>query len=158
MTQTNRVAIVTGASRGLGEVIARVLAERGHDLVIGARDSAALTRVRDQLSRGNRRVVALGGDVTDAAAVADELYLSIYSQRPSAEEAAAVAAFLAPREADRPAALQELAWAMIAAAEDGTTGATATASLRIARTSVPSTSAIRSGSFFRSAQGAISST
>jgi NAD(P)-dependent dehydrogenase (short-subunit alcohol dehydrogenase family) len=68
MTQTHRVAIVTGASRGLGEVIARVLAERGHDLVIGARDEAALNRVRDQLSKGNRRVVALAGDVTDAAA------------------------------------------------------------------------------------------
>jgi NAD(P)-dependent dehydrogenase (short-subunit alcohol dehydrogenase family) len=68
MTQTNRVAIVTGASRGLGEVITRVLAEQGHDLVIGARDEAALNRVRDQLSKSNRSVVALAGDVTDAAA------------------------------------------------------------------------------------------
>jgi NAD(P)-dependent dehydrogenase (short-subunit alcohol dehydrogenase family) len=57
---------VTGASRGLGEVIAQVLAERGYDLVIGARNSAALNRVRDGLSGGQRRVVALTGDVTDA--------------------------------------------------------------------------------------------
>ena len=68
MAESNRVAVVTGASRGLGEVIARVLAERGHDLVIGARDGVALERVREQLSNGRRRVLALAGDVTDAAA------------------------------------------------------------------------------------------
>ena len=70
MTEANRVApvaLVTGASRGLGEVIARVLAERGHDLVIGARHAPALNRVRDQLSQGRRRVIALPGDITDAA-------------------------------------------------------------------------------------------
>jgi NAD(P)-dependent dehydrogenase (short-subunit alcohol dehydrogenase family) len=72
MADANRVALVTGASRGLGEVIARVLAERGCDLVIGARDETALNRVRDELS-GPRvsasqcRVVAIAGDVTDAS-------------------------------------------------------------------------------------------
>ncbi len=40
MRDAHRVAIVTGASRGLGEVIAGVLAERNYDLVIGARDAA----------------------------------------------------------------------------------------------------------------------
>jgi NAD(P)-dependent dehydrogenase (short-subunit alcohol dehydrogenase family) len=68
MAESNRVAVVTGASRGLGKVIAQVLAERGHDLVIGARDAAALNRTRDELSESGRRVVALAGDVTDAAA------------------------------------------------------------------------------------------
>jgi len=68
MAQLTRVAVVTGASRGLGEVIAHVLAEREYDLVIGARGGAALNRVRDELSGGKRRVVALAGDVTDAAA------------------------------------------------------------------------------------------
>ena len=67
MTETNRVAIVTGASRGLGEVIARVLAQRGYDLVIGARDEEALTRARDRLADRRRRVVAIAGDITDAA-------------------------------------------------------------------------------------------
>jgi NAD(P)-dependent dehydrogenase (short-subunit alcohol dehydrogenase family) len=66
MAESNRVAVVTGASRGLGEVIARVLAERGYDLVIGAKNGAALNRVRDELSGDHRRVVALAGDVTDA--------------------------------------------------------------------------------------------
>jgi NAD(P)-dependent dehydrogenase (short-subunit alcohol dehydrogenase family) len=66
-TTRNRVAIVTGASRGLGEVIARVLVERGHHLVIGAREETTLTRVRDELAQGGRRVVAIAGDITDAA-------------------------------------------------------------------------------------------
>jgi len=67
MTEENRVAIVTGASRGLGEVIARVLTQRGYDLVIGARDEEALGRARDRLAPQRRRVVAIAGDVTDAA-------------------------------------------------------------------------------------------
>ena len=72
MTDTNQVALVTGASRGLGEVIARVLAEKGCDLVIGARDEDALNRVRDELSgprvsASQRRAVAIAGDVTVAS-------------------------------------------------------------------------------------------
>jgi NAD(P)-dependent dehydrogenase (short-subunit alcohol dehydrogenase family) len=67
MTEENRVAIVTGASRGLGEVIARALTQRGYDLVIGARDEEALGRARDRLAQQRRRVVAIAGDITDAA-------------------------------------------------------------------------------------------
>ncbi|HEY7442599.1 MAG TPA: SDR family oxidoreductase [Vicinamibacterales bacterium] len=67
MAKSNRVALVTGASRGLGRIIAHVLAERGHDLVIGARDATALDRVHDELTSRHRRVVTVAGDVTDAA-------------------------------------------------------------------------------------------
>jgi NAD(P)-dependent dehydrogenase (short-subunit alcohol dehydrogenase family) len=66
MTEENRVAVVTGASRGLGEVIARVLTQRGYDLVIGSRDKEALDRARDRLAQQQRRIVAIAGDVTDA--------------------------------------------------------------------------------------------
>src|SRR5262245_52414762 len=62
-----RVALVTGANRGLGEVIARVLAERGHDLVIGARDEAALNGARDRLAEHGTQVKAIAGDVTEAS-------------------------------------------------------------------------------------------
>src|SRR4026209_1708704 len=67
MTEKNRVAIVTGARRGLGEGIARALTQRGYDLVIGARDEEALGRARDRLAQQRRRVVAIAGDITDAA-------------------------------------------------------------------------------------------
>ena len=67
MTDEKQVALVTGASRGLGEVIARVLAERGHDLVIGAREEAALNEARTRLTELRTHVVAIAGDVTDAS-------------------------------------------------------------------------------------------
>lgn len=67
MDRSNRVALITGASRGLGEVIARVLAERGYDLVVGARDAPALDRVAQTLSAFTSRVVPVAGDVSDAS-------------------------------------------------------------------------------------------
>jgi NAD(P)-dependent dehydrogenase (short-subunit alcohol dehydrogenase family) len=65
-TSMNRVAVVTGASRGLGYVIARVLAERGYDLVVGARGADQLEQAAVLLSRPGTRVMTIAGDVTDA--------------------------------------------------------------------------------------------
>ncbi|HEX5110758.1 MAG TPA: SDR family oxidoreductase [Vicinamibacterales bacterium] len=67
MADLARIAIVTGASRGLGTVVARVLAGRGWDLVIGGRDARALTDVETALARAGRRVRTVVGDVTEAA-------------------------------------------------------------------------------------------
>ena len=55
--------------------------------------------------------------VRHTAAVAEELYLSVLTRRPDAEERKEVAAFLAPRSHDRAAALQGLAWALLASTE-----------------------------------------
>jgi NAD(P)-dependent dehydrogenase (short-subunit alcohol dehydrogenase family) len=65
--QPHRTALITGASRGLGEVVARVLARRGYDLVVGARDPAALDRAAQSLSTDGTRVVPVAGDVVDAS-------------------------------------------------------------------------------------------
>jgi NAD(P)-dependent dehydrogenase (short-subunit alcohol dehydrogenase family) len=62
----NRIAIVTGASRGLGLALARALAGRGWSLVIDARTSADLEEARASLAAGGR-VVAVAGDVADSA-------------------------------------------------------------------------------------------
>ena len=62
-----RVALITGASRGLGRVIATVLAERGHDLVVGARTGGALARAAEELSAEGAHVVPVEGDITDAS-------------------------------------------------------------------------------------------
>jgi hypothetical protein len=52
-----------------------------------------------------------------ADAVAEELYLSVLTRLPEAEERREVGAFLAARPKDRAAALQDLAWALLASAE-----------------------------------------
>src|SRR5687767_1858212 len=67
MTESNRIALVTGGSRGLGLVIARVLAHRGYSVVIGGRDRDTLAVAVRQLSTSARAVVPMAGDVTDAA-------------------------------------------------------------------------------------------
>jgi NAD(P)-dependent dehydrogenase (short-subunit alcohol dehydrogenase family) len=58
------IAIVTGASRGLGLALAERLAERGWRLVIDARDGVALEQAADGLRR-RTEVVAVAGDVAD---------------------------------------------------------------------------------------------
>jgi NAD(P)-dependent dehydrogenase (short-subunit alcohol dehydrogenase family) len=59
------VAIVTGASRGLGRAVALDLASDGWDLVIDGRDSSSLELVRDELDALGSSVHAIAGDITD---------------------------------------------------------------------------------------------
>ncbi|MFD7703868.1 SDR family NAD(P)-dependent oxidoreductase [Streptomyces caelestis] len=61
------VAIITGASKGLGEALARALAARGWDLVLDARDPVPLAEAAGPVSAHGTRVTALPGDVADAA-------------------------------------------------------------------------------------------
>ncbi len=67
MTEPTRIALVTGASRGLGLVIAHVLGSRGYGLVIGGRDRDALAAAAADLSRHAPAVLPVDGDITDAA-------------------------------------------------------------------------------------------
>ncbi|MGZ6124621.1 MAG: SDR family NAD(P)-dependent oxidoreductase, partial [Myxococcales bacterium] len=61
-----KVVLVTGASRGLGLVMARLLAERGARLAICARDAAELERARGELvTLGGADVLAVTCDVSD---------------------------------------------------------------------------------------------
>jgi NAD(P)-dependent dehydrogenase (short-subunit alcohol dehydrogenase family) len=60
------LAIITGASRGLGLALARALAERHWALVIDARGAHDLERVARELG-GLTEVTALPGDVADPA-------------------------------------------------------------------------------------------
>lgn len=61
----NRVAVVTGASSGIGEATARTLAAQGFHVVAVARRADRITALTDQI--GGTPIVA---DVTDGAAVA----------------------------------------------------------------------------------------
>ncbi|MGH3300261.1 MAG: SDR family NAD(P)-dependent oxidoreductase [Streptosporangiaceae bacterium] len=72
---TARVAIVTGASRGLGRALSAALAAAGYHLVIDARDGAALRAAAADLSATHELpgglVLPLAGDITDPAHRAD---------------------------------------------------------------------------------------
>jgi NAD(P)-dependent dehydrogenase (short-subunit alcohol dehydrogenase family) len=65
-----QVAIVTGASKGLGRALAEALAEEGWSLVIDARGVADLESAAGEIrarSRPGDSVVAIGGDVASAS-------------------------------------------------------------------------------------------
>lgn len=62
---TGKVAIVTGASRGLGLGFARTLAAAGADLIITSRTLASLEPVQQELAATGRRVLPLELDVTE---------------------------------------------------------------------------------------------
>jgi short-subunit dehydrogenase len=57
------VAVVTGASRGLGFLIARELARQGHDLVICARSAEGLRAAEAELAGTGVSVAAVAADV-----------------------------------------------------------------------------------------------
>ena len=64
-----KVALVAGASRGIGAATARAFADAGAAVVLGARDERALGEVAAGIRDEGGRALAVGTDVTDAASV-----------------------------------------------------------------------------------------
>jgi NAD(P)-dependent dehydrogenase (short-subunit alcohol dehydrogenase family) len=60
-----RVAIVTGASSGLGVAFAQALGEAGADVVLGARRTDKLAETRTLVESTGRRALAVATDVSD---------------------------------------------------------------------------------------------
>jgi NAD(P)-dependent dehydrogenase (short-subunit alcohol dehydrogenase family) len=98
------VAVLTGASRGLGYALAGTLAAAGYSLVIDARDEVALRRAAATLTGGP--VIALPGDIADPGHRADLLAAAIELGGPSllVNNAGTLGASPLPALADYPAA------------------------------------------------------
>jgi len=62
-----KVALVTGAGRGIGAAIARALAEAGADVVVAARTAAQLERTAAEVRGSGRRALIVPTDVNDEA-------------------------------------------------------------------------------------------
>ncbi len=66
---SGKVAIVTGASRGLGQYLARALARAGADLVITSRTIESLQEFGNEIEALGRRVLPLALDVRDQQSI-----------------------------------------------------------------------------------------
>ncbi len=66
-TLTDKVAIVAGASAGIGRATAKLFASEGARVVVGARRKTKLDELVAEIEQANGHAVALAGDVTEEA-------------------------------------------------------------------------------------------
>jgi NAD(P)-dependent dehydrogenase (short-subunit alcohol dehydrogenase family) len=72
----NQVALITGATRGIGLAIAQALAAEGSTLVITGRDEKSLSRISRELASAKIKVLARPCDVRDPQSI-DDLFRAI---------------------------------------------------------------------------------
>ncbi len=74
---TDKVAIVTGASSGIGRAAAKLFAEQGANVVVAARRQQELDALVDEIEAAGGTAAALAGDVRDEAHAAALVELAV---------------------------------------------------------------------------------
>ena len=67
----DKVALVTGSSRGIGAAVAKIFAREGAKVAIHGRDESALARVAAELEWTDSSVIRVVADVTKFAEIED---------------------------------------------------------------------------------------
>jgi NAD(P)-dependent dehydrogenase (short-subunit alcohol dehydrogenase family) len=69
ITLSGKVALVTGAGRGIGKAIALALAQAGADVCVTARTESQINETAQEIRKMGRKALAVVADATNAAAV-----------------------------------------------------------------------------------------
>tara|TARA_R110002126_G_scaffold282327_3_gene430682 strand:+ start:7585 stop:8352 length:768 start_codon:yes stop_codon:yes gene_type:complete len=80
MTLKRKTAIITGASRGIGEAAARRLAHEGWTVVLAARSTAEIERIAYEIEKDGGHAIARTLDVADHRAVAQVIDATMTEQ------------------------------------------------------------------------------
>lgn len=76
MSVENKVVVITGASSGIGEATARMLAEGGAKVVLGARREAKLAKIVEEIKNNGGQATYAVTDVTKASDIKDLVTLA----------------------------------------------------------------------------------
>lgn len=74
-----RIALITGASRGIGRAVALRFAEEGAEVILVARTKGALEEVDDEIRQLGRQATLVDADLTDYSVI-DRMGAAIYER------------------------------------------------------------------------------